>query len=367
MSDRPRRNIQRFDFAVYGSDGRKVPPQPDMSTQSTQDTQDPNQLIKMEQPQSKTDGPTQIQSLETDQSLTSNDLDDSTQHDSRNSTLQQDRTNSLDQHQSNRSVEHQPLTVDRSEDSTLPTPFKKPLIHTPAPSTEHAKLQLNQVCLLKSDIELCMEEVVDSIDEHSIQNASVKDTDNLLNELKELRKGPRANTKTLLNVAPEEYSAIQPSIQRVFDLIKDFNVTAKSHIDKVNAQPSDTVVESSSFKNELEAMMFSANDIVDHINELKSSLEIDVSKFDDQELLQTKAELPIFNKKLNTIADRYERLIKFPVSNLELSKLIKNIGLSYKNVKTKKSIIASEVKTAIETREVIKFKSFDEAKLAIDL
>ncbi|XP_066926196.1 uncharacterized protein [Clytia hemisphaerica] len=321
MTDRPRRNIQRFDFAIYGSDGRKVPPPLDdnMSSQS-QSTSD--QTIKMEQPPDR-DRLSTPHSVETDQQLlTTTDLNASQEDESPDSASQASATPD--------ETKDLPKEQLPAADPSTPARRIKPLMETPPSAMRDIKLQLNQVYILQSDIELCLDEVTDLIDEHSIHNASIKDTESILTELKELRKGLRANVKTFSKLAPDEYKSIQPSIQNVFDLIKDFIVAAKSHIDEANATLSNTVVESTNFKNELEAMMFSANDIVDHISELKLSLDIDITKYDDSELLQCKTELPIFDKKLSTIADRYERLIKFPVMNIELSKLIANIGVSYK-------------------------------------
>ena len=369
MTDRPRRNIQRFDFAIYGSNGQKVPPPlDDMSTQSTSD-----QAIKMEEPPN-TDSLSTPQSVETDQqSLVTTELNASPEEESPDTASQEDESPdtasqaSVTPKETRQSDKDLPKEQPLAADPSTPPKKIKPFIQSPPSAKRDTKPQLNQVYILQSDIELCLDEVTDLIDEHSIQNASIKDTESILTELKELRKGLRANAKTFSKLAPEEYKSIQPNIQHVLDLIKDFNVKAKGHIDEANAQVSNTVVESTKFKNELEAMMFSANDIVDHINELKSSLDIDITNFDDSELLQCKTELPIFDTKLSTIADRYERLIKFPVMNIELSKLIANIGKAYKDVKAKKSLLASKVKSAIQSGEVMKFKSFDEAKLGIDL
>ena len=245
------------------------------------------------------------------------------------------------------------------------SPTQTPIKTEPKLSLE-SSYGLNKVIMLRSEIELCIDEITDLIDEHSIVHASIEHTNRLLKELSQYRKELRSCKKTLLNIAPDEHSILEPSISRTLDLINDFNVNAYDHINKSNVK-SEPALHPDSFGNQLEAMLFNANDIVDHITELKTALDVKIDEYDDQQLLQARSELTNYDKKLHTIADRYERLLKFPVSNETLSKLIKDIGIRYASVKKKKSTFASEIQSAITSREVIKFKSFDEAKLGIDL
>ena len=114
-------------------------------------------------------------------------------------------------------------------------------------------------------------------------------------------------------------------------------------------------------------MLFAAEDIIAHLKQLQSVLEVNVNNYDDQQLLQSKSEIAEYDKTLYTIADRYERLLKFPSCNEKLTNLIKDIGAQYSKIKAMKADFASTIHSIIASREIIKYKSFDKTKLGIDL
>eukprot|EP00794_Sanderia_malayensis_P001140 gene1140-500_t len=218
---------------------------------------------------------------------------------------------------------------------------------------------------LIAEIRVAIDEVRDVIDEHPIHDASLDDTKEIIQLLTKYRLDIRKKSATLMTIASDRHMLIESNVTDIFNLIKDFIKTANDIKAKSNLRTSQ--LEEDKFENELKSMLFAAEDIISHLTQLQSIFETDPSSCDDQYLLQLKSEIPEREKTLHTIADRYERLLKFPLCNSKLSTLIEIIGVQYSKVKSRKAEFTSTVHALIEKREVLKHKSFNEMKLNIDL
>lgn len=88
------------------------------------------------------------------------------------------------------------------------------------------------------------------------------------------------------SIAPEKHKSVESRISEAFDLIKQFN---NDHRNKssINLEAKcNTTPEGSIF--ELEVMLFSADDIVSQITELKSTFVFKINDYNDHQLLQAK-------------------------------------------------------------------------------
>ena len=314
MTDRSRRNIERINYQTLHSTGEKIPVQ--MATTEEQKTQ----------------------------------LDQS-----------DDGPQPLDPTQGN--IDPQPIQHKDHPPNPKDSLVKSPI--SPHQPLSPALLGIDNITMLLSEIDFCIDEINDITDEHDIKRATPEENKEVLAQLDTYRKELRLKRSTLRTLAPQKFNEVEPNIQRTFDIVKNFNVTAREHKFEAREQPSPS--EEGKFSRELDAMLFAADDIVTNINELKSALSIDISTFDDQQLLQSKSDLTEYDKRIATIADRYERLLRFPVSNTKLSTLINDIRAQYKVVKERKAKFSSNLQSIINNREVMKFKAFDESKHGIDL
>eukprot|EP00794_Sanderia_malayensis_P020664 gene20664-22704_t len=218
---------------------------------------------------------------------------------------------------------------------------------------------------LIAEIRVAIDEVRDVIDEHPIHDVSLDDTKEIIQLLTKYRLDIRKRSATLMTIASDRHMLIESNVTDIFNLIKDFIKTANDIKAKSNLRTSQ--LEEDKFENELKSMLFAAEDIISHLTQLQSIFETDPSSCDDQYLLQLKSEIPEREKTLHTIADRYERLLKFPLCNSKLSTLIEIIGVQYSKVKSRKAEFTSTVHAVIEKGEVLKHKSFNEMKLNMDL
>eukprot|EP00794_Sanderia_malayensis_P016337 gene16337-17974_t len=218
---------------------------------------------------------------------------------------------------------------------------------------------------LIAEIRVAIDEARDVINEHLIHDASLDDTKEIIQLLTKYRLDIRKRSATLMTIASDRHTLIESNVTNILNLIKDFIKTANDIKAKSNLRTSQ--LEEDKFENELKSTLFTAEDIISHPTQLQSIFETDQSSCDDQYLLQLKSEIPEREKTLHTIADRYERLLKFPLCNSKLSTLFENIGVQYSKIKSRKAEFTSSVHAVIEKREVLKHKSFNEMKLNIDL
>eukprot|EP00794_Sanderia_malayensis_P001520 gene1520-1680_t len=209
--------------------------------------------------------------------------------------------------------------------------------------------QINDTCsTLIAEIRVAIDEVRDVIDEHPIHDVSLDDTKEIIQLLTKYRLDIRKRSATLMTIASDRHMLIESDVTDIFNLIKDFIKTANDIKAKSNLRTSQ--LEEEKFENELKSMLFAAEDIISHLTQLQSIFDTDPSSCDDQYLLQLKSEIPE-REKTHTIADRYERLLKFPLCNSKLSTLIEIIGVQYPKVKSRKAEFTSTVHAVIEKQE----------------
>ena len=88
---------------------------------------------------------------------------------------------------------------------------------------------VDNITMLTTEINVCIDEINDIIDEHSIADALHEDTKEVLAELSSCRKELRMKSSTLSAISPDHHATVEPRISETYDLIKDFIKTAKDH------------------------------------------------------------------------------------------------------------------------------------------
>ena len=115
------------------------------------------------------------------------------------------------------------------------------------------------------------------------------------------------------------------------------------------------------------SILFLAEHTEIRITELNTIFGRKISQASDEELLSWKGEMVENDRRFESVAEKYQKLLKFPATNIKTIETVKRIGLRYELLSSSKTRYETSLTQTVIERELDKKNLFRESNLNIQL